>query len=824
MKKENRGERREEREKSPFAYALCIMHYVLWLACFPWVLRAESVDGCVKATRHVPIVDVVADPSTQADTSRVYDLDEVVVVSQPKEVFRLRQQAVGSSVFSAADLSRLNVRDLRGLTGYVPSFVMPDYGSRYTSSVYVRGIGSRVNNPAVGIYVDDMPLMTKSVFNCHFYGLERVDVLRGPQGTLYGQNSEGGLVRLYSRNPMNGRGTDLSISVGTRFFRNTELAHYGKLSDGLAFSLAGFYGGQNGFFRNTTTGGRADDSNEAGGRFRLVFKPSERWNVSYVADYQYVRQNAFPYGLHDAETGRTPAPECNRQGNYRRNMLNTGLSMAWQTGRLTLTSTTSYQYLRDYMLMDIDYTAADYMHMTQRQKQNSLTQEFSLKNLSNGIWHWATGAFFSTIALTTDAPVYFNPAMNAFLSKTITDYAYQGMLNAMAARMGEEAAAAMIARAGGCRINMAVDPIPGLFRTPQSNIGVFHESNIDVTPRLTATLGLRYDYSYVATDYATSARATLDESVMGTNVNAAVVSSLSHHESDDFNQLLPKFSLAWKFSRQGGNVYATISKGYRAGGYNIQMFSDILQSELQRNAQSARGEMVIAHDDEAYAAVREAISYKPETSWNYELGAHLNLFGRSAQLDLSTFYMQVRNQQLSVMTSNFGYGRMMVNAGKSFSCGVEASLRGHAISDRLMWAASYSYTHAQFKEYKTADDVDYADKHVPYVPQHVFSTMADYRFDLSRRGLRSITIGANITGQGKIWWDEANSFSQPFYALLGLHADADFGRVQVSTWARNLTDTRYDTFAVQSSATGETLTFAQRGNPIQAGFDLRLHF
>lgn len=799
-----------KKQLSDFRFTNYLLLISLITSCFPSDIQAETVEGAV--------INVVA------DTSRVYDLDEVVVISQPKEVFRLRQQAVSSSMFSATDLNRLNIHDLRSLSGYVPSFVMPNYGSRYTSSIYVRGIGSRVNNPAVGVYIDDIPLMTKSVFNFHSYGLERIDILRGPQGTLYGQNTEGGMVRMYSRNPMNYQGTDLSLSVGTHFFRNTELAHYQKLNDKLAFSLAGFYGGQNGFFHNVTTGKRADESNEAGGKFRLVFQPSDRWNVSYVADYQYVRQNAFPYGLLNLETGRTPAPESNRQGNYRRNMFNTGLNITYRANGFDVNSSTSYQYLRDYMLMDIDYTAVDYMHMIQRQKQNSFTQEFSLKNRSNGIWHWTTGAFFSNMALTTDAPVFFNSAMNAFLSRNITDYAYYGMLNSMAVRMGEEAAAALIARAGGCRIDMAIDPIPGYFRTPQSNIGLFHESNIDITPRLTATLGLRYDYSHVAIDYATSARTTLDESVMGTNVNASVSSSLNHHEHADFNQLLPKFSLTWKFDNQGSNLYATVSKGYRAGGYNIQMFSDILQTELQSNAQKARGDMVIEHNGDDYAAVREAISYKPETSWNYELGAHLNLFGQSTQLDLSTFYMQVRNQQLSVMTSNFGYGRMMVNAGKSFSCGIEATLRGRAVSNRLTWAASYSYTHAQFKEYKTADDVDYSDNHVPYVPQHLFSAMADYRFDLSNRGLRSITLGANVNGQGKIWWDEANSYSQRFYMLLGAHADADFGRIQVSTWVRNLTNTRYNSFAVQNGATGETLTFAQRGNPIQAGIDLRVHF
>ena len=79
---------------------------------------------------------------------------------------------------------------------------MPSYGSRLTSSFYIRGIGSRINNPAIGVYLDGMPLLTKSAFNQHIYQIDRIDILRGPQGTLYGMNTEGGLVRIYSKNPL----------------------------------------------------------------------------------------------------------------------------------------------------------------------------------------------------------------------------------------------------------------------------------------------------------------------------------------------------------------------------------------------------------------------------------------------------------------------------------------------------------------------------------------------------------------------------------------------------------------------------------------------
>ncbi|MBQ5982551.1 MAG: TonB-dependent receptor [Prevotella sp.] len=774
-----------------------------------------------------------------SDSSRVQDLDEVIVISQPKESFLLRQQPISSSMFSATDLQNLDVRDLRELSAYVPSFTMPNYGSRYTSSMYVRGIGSRVNSPAVGIYMDGMPIVSKSAFNVHSYQLERIDVLRGPQGTLYGQNTEGGLIRMYSRNPMNYQGTDINLGIGTGFYRNAEISHFNKVSDKFAFSLSGFYNGQNGFFKNQTTGERADKYNEAGGKLRLVFRPTDRWNINYIADYQYVRQNGFPYGLMN-ESGETSDPSTNRQSNYRRNIFNTALDLNFRGNYFDFNSTSSYQYLKDYMMMDIDYDPVDYMQMEERQFQNAFTQEFVLKSNRPSIWHWTLGAFGSFQWLKTWAPVHFGEGITTPIGTAVRNAMYNAMLNSMAARMAAAGmpmqvalaqAAANIEKAGGVSMDVTME-VPGLFHTPTFNVGFFHESNIDITDRLRATLGLRYDYTHVKIDYDTYAIMSLTANVMGQTATNDLTSYLDQREHDNFDQLLPKVGLSYRIDDAGSNIYATWSKGYRAGGYNIQMFSDILQTELNANSQKAnRSSYDIPHTEADYENMKNTIAYKPETSQNFEFGTHLNLFNNSVQFDFSGFYMRVQNQQLSVMAGNYGYGRMMVNAGKSYSCGVEAALRGNAFDNHLSWLLNYSYTRAVFKEYKdsvaTSDGgfklVDYKDKRVPFVPEHAFSAAADYRFDISSTGLRSIVIGANVNGQGKTYWDEDNLYSQKLYVVLGAHADANFGPFTVSVWGRNLTDSKYNTFAVSNAATGTKNYYAQRGNPLQVGVDFRLH-
>lgn len=819
--------------------------------------------GCQVSLLATPLYDL--DTEALTDTSKVIDLDEVTIVAQPKEQVRLRLQPVSSNVFGAEQLQQLNVRDLSQLSQYVPSFVMPSYGSRLTSSMYIRGIGSRVNSPAVGIYYDNIPLMSKAAFNNHFYMVDRVDILRGPQATLYGQNTEGGLVRIYSKNPMNYQGTDIRLGIGTGLYSNVEFAHYHRPSEKLAFSVAGFYSGLKGFINNQNFDQKNDLSNEAGGKLRLIFKPTSMLSFDWTADYQYVNQNGFGYGeFHPFDyspaiysSATYPAdetvqdPATTIMNGYKRNMFNMGLNIGYETEKFLFTSTTSYQYLNDLMLMDQDYMTPDYLRLNQAQKMNAITQEFVLRSHNTGRWQHATGLFGSYQWLNTDAPVYFGDAITGPIGNAITNAMRNAMQQSMYPRMYEQMLAQMIAQgmpeavavkqaeaAAQAAVQKTLEgvtmsaemAVPESFKTPSLNFAAFHESNILLGDRLKLTLGLRFNVDKVKIEYDALAYMNMTGGTAERQATYHLTSHVVDSRSKTYTQLLPKFALTYSFDENIGNVYALVSKGYRAGGYNIQMFSDVLQTELNAHQQDAmRGDYDVEHTTADYDAIEETISYKPEESWNYEVGTHLNLFGGSTHFDLALYYMQIRNQQLSVMIPGSNYGRMMVNAGKSHSCGLEATLRGRAFDNALDWGVAYAFTNAKFDDYvddmtpegmHTADKsyvYDYSGNYVPFVPQHTFSAMLDYH-------IGKFTIGANLSGQGKIWWDEANTYGQNFYALLGAHADYDFGPVVVTLWGRNLTDTKYNTFAVASSAAGMKSYFAQRATPLQVGLDVNIHF
>ncbi len=771
-----------------------------------------------------------------SDSSRVYDLDEVIVVSQTKDTYRLRQQPLASTVLGSEGLLGHGLHDVRAVSAFVPSLLMPAYGSRLTSAVYVRGIGSRVNSPSMGFYVDDIPLMNKAAFNTHLYQTERIDVLRGPQGTLYGMNAEGGLVRIFSKSPSDAQGTELKLGLGTAGHRQTEVVHSRKLGDKMAVSLAAFYQGADGFFKNTATGQAADGMDEAGGRFWLTARPAERWKVDWTSDYQYVRQDANPYGVFHPDRGQVDAPGQDAPSRYRRNLLANGLHVTHTGVGFTLQSTTSWQFLHDRLLMDVDYSPLDFFTVNQGQQSQVITQEVTVKSQNKSRWHWTNGLFLSHEWLKTTALNAFGDAFSQQMGDQIGNTIYNQILQSLADRMGETAAAAMIQRLEGVNVSMDLS-VPGTFRTPQTNIGLFHESNIELTEQLTATLGLRYDYSRNSIRYDADGVSTLCFNIMGSAANVRLNAPLTGNEHVSFQQLLPKVGLLYRW-HNGSNLYATVTKGYRSGGFNIQLFSDIIQADVQFNLRSVmqqameeRGDMEVTvnHTATEYAAMLEGIRFKPEESWNYEVGTHLNLFNHTVQADLSAYYMQIRNQQLSVFTSDYGYGRKMVNAGRSYSCGLEMAVRGSAVGDRLTWAATYAYTHAVFKDYTSSDNssgavVDYRGKRVPFVPEHAFSLLADYRVDLHDGKGGALVFGTDLSGLGRIWWNEENTCQQRVYVVLGAHVKLQQRRYSINLWARNLTDTHYNTFAFQSKATGEAVYYAQRGNPFQLGVEVGWRF
>lgn len=781
------------------------------------------------------------DSTLPKDTAKVVDLEEITIIASPRETGKLRQSPNAVSLISQKQIQANQINSLKNISALVPNFYMPDYGSRLTSAIYIRGIGSRMNTPAVGMYVDNVPYVDKSAFDFNFYDIERIDILRGPQGTLYGRNTMGGLIKVHTRSPFSYQGTNVRLSYANgNNQRSASLTHYHRISDHFAFSAGGYYEGSDGFFTNNYTGKKIDKMESGGGRIRGIWLPTTNLKVDFTLGYDYSDEGGYPYFYTGVVKGYEEKNEAykpyegginyNRESSYRRGMLNSGVLVEYQADNYIVSSVTGYQNLKDRMYLDQDFLPVDIYTLEQKQRLTTLSQEVTFKSKNNKRWSWVTGASGFYQWLKTDAPVNF---MEDGVQGVIEDN-----VNGIFAAIKESNPRAP---------EMSMDvhnkqlEVAGSFDTPVASGAIFHQSTFHdlLFKGFSVTLGARLEYEKLSMNYRSSSDIDFDFLVkmgpMEMPFKELVASPLLEgKESNDYWQLLPKVALKYEITPTS-NIYASVAKGYRSGGYNVQMFSDLIQLDMQQKMVKAildgsgsfseMLEPIISANMPGYGEPIDitSVTYKPEQSWNYEIGAHLTLFDRKLKTDIALFYMDTRDQQIAKFAES-GLGRMMVNAGRSESVGFETSMQA-AITRQLNLVANYGYTHATFKAYdggisSNDEAIDYSGNYVPFVPKHTFSIGGDYTFFFPNSSFKSLTLGANYAGAGRIYWTEKNDVFQNFAGGMNARASIKSKQLQIDLWGKNLLDNEYTTFYFESMNRG----FEQRCKPIQIGVDVRYNF
>ncbi|MBP1638560.1 MAG: fyuA [Bacteroidetes bacterium] len=710
--------------------------------------------------------------SSDTIISKRYNLNEVTVVST-RETLPLKELPASGTMLSAQTLSDRNINSLKDISAFVPNFYIPDYGSKLTSAVYVRGVGTRMSGSTLGLYVDDIPYLDKSAFDCDFYDIEHIEMLRGPQGVLYGRNSLGGIVNIKTLSPFNFQGTKLLLSAGTYGQYKAQLSHYTKFSDKLALSLSGNFSNSNGFFTNQFNGQKADKTRSSGGRAHLEWHPTARLKAEYTVAYDYSDQNGYPYAK--LTNGVAGDVNYNDPGSYNRKLLTNGFFVEYKGDKFVLSSTTSYQYMKDRMRLDQDFTSDSLFNLTQKQTMNAWTQEFVFKSKNADKYQWVAGLFGFHQGFTTDSPMTFE----------------RGELDIMQNAMQ-----------GITIVNPSMQ-VPGLFDNPSQGAALYHQSSYRVG-KLTATAGVRLDYEKSSLDYATSATMLL--TMPGVPAIISSYSTIQGKSSHEYWQFLPKFALKYDFTNRF-NAYASVSKGFKAGGYNYTMLSDILQLKMSNKSIPSN--------------IDQYISFKPETNWNYEIGVHSQPIKGRLFADMAVFLIDSRNQQIVTYTS-IG-GRTVQNAGRSQSKGAEASLRA-LLTDNLSASLSYGYTDATFTQYKVTNQagqtVSYRGNRIPFAPQHTVALSTDYSIPVNASLIDRLVISAQGTGVGRIYWNESNSVSQAFYTLVNGRVTAEKGNVRFGFWTKNVLNTDYQVFYFTSMGN----EFAQKGKPAQYGVELSLTF
>jgi len=587
--------------------------------------------------------------------------------------------------------------------------------------------------------------------------------------------------------------------------------------------LNGYYKQHDGFFTNQYTGKKVDNSQSAGGRAAAKWEKGA-FSLYYVLGYDYLKQGGYPYARLDSVTGKTLPINYNDYCGYRRNIVTNGLLLKWQLPNIEISSATGYQYLNDQMDMDQDFTEKSIFTLTQKQQEHAFTGEILIKPIqSNKNYKWLSGLSGFYKNLRVQAPVTFK------------EDGISGLIE-------EKVNTVFLSKEKLIPMNMNLDIIDNSFLIasdfdyPTYGAAIFHQSVYDnlFIPGLSIVGGIRLDYEKAKLRYDSNTRFNylfhmmIPSPPVPITINREEETVLTGSEENDFYQIIPKVALKYNLNKDN-NIYVSFTKGYKAGGFNTQMFADVSQKEMQDDIKgylyNQIPDFVLERNPDLAEIllpqnklnIKDVISYAPEYSWNYEIGGHFSLLQKRLYADVALFYIDCRDQQITVF-STYGMGRMMKNAGQTESYGIESSVRARAV-ENLWLNGAYGYTHATFKKYNDGEN-DYAGNFVPFAPQNTFSIGGDYTWPVRRRLLDRIMLQAQYSGAGRIYWTEKNNVYQDFYGTLNGSLAFQKRYVKLEVWAKNILNTSYDTFYFESMGN----RFLQKGKPFQIGVGMKILF
>ncbi|MBN1822219.1 MAG: TonB-dependent receptor [Prolixibacteraceae bacterium] len=460
-----------------------------------------------------------AQNKTDSDTIRKYKLDEIIIKS-PKYNRNIFEIPAATSMIPARIIENNRIENLTDISAVVPNFFMPDYGSKLTSPVYIRGVGNRINTPAVGLYVDDIPYFEKSAFNFDFFDIEQVEVLRGPQGTLFGRNTMGGLINIITTNPGKERLSGISVDYGSFNQIRTRFSHNQPVGKKLAVLANLSQTHNDGFFENHFNNSRVDKINSYAGRLKMLFTPSDKFRALATIQYEDSKQGGYPYTLFNDETMTASDINYDFESIYNRKMLSSGLNLQYSAPGFIVRSVSSYQSLSDLQEIDQDFTPQSLFFVKQDQKLDMVSQEINIQSKENDKYEWLFGTFGFKQLLDKSVSVEYGPDGLTKYHLPYSEYFYTKT-----------------------------------YDNSNSGIAFFHQSTLKFGG-LSLTAGIRADYEKATLDYV------YDKFKDGTKSNAEAYTS-----DLNFFEILPKFAVKYSISEYF-TPYATVAKGYNSGGFN----------------------------------------------------------------------------------------------------------------------------------------------------------------------------------------------------------------------------------------------------------------
>ncbi|HEY7753930.1 MAG TPA: TonB-dependent receptor [Steroidobacteraceae bacterium] len=675
---------------------------------------------------------------------------ETIVVTARKRDEAILDVPVAISAYSAQEVESAGILRPQDFIALTPNMTMVQTQNQGTSFIVVRGISqARNSEPSVAVLIDGVLMANPSQFNQELFDIASIEVLKGPQGALYGRNAIGGAVIITTREPgdelegMLTAGYDSGPGYRARFSVGGPMGG----SDAWKFQLSGSYLDTDGYIDNPFLGEEADPFQDLSGRLKLIYEPSDRFRADFRVSLSQVDTQALYFNIVEQADDTSLPVRVNNRGENERDMMSASLKLDFALGGGTLTSITAYDTLEELLTGDqfnflpIPESVLIQFGADQAQHQwldvEAVSQEIRYTSPAENRVRWIAGAY----AIATDR---FISTGNVFDDGS------------------------------GIVPRVTTEPLPffapqfSYLADSQDNLAwaVFGEVSFDITDRVEGSIALRYDEDERENTTETPQVFIPDAIACDTIPTPPVCANTGDVRTETWDELQPKVTLRFKPNNQV-TTYASYSRGFRSGGFN------------QTGVGSAPNPFGVLN------GINDL--FDEETADTFELGVKARLNDGRVTVGASAYHTEAEGSYFFVFdpttsTQNLG------NLDKVEYQGLEAEVQAQ-LTDNFEVYLRGGLTDSEIKESaRAATDVG---NQAPLVSEYTINLGAMWRAPLGGGGLE-LFIRPDFQVIGDTWWWPDNFTKRSPVELLNLRAGVQTENWSVIAWSRNLTDEEYN--------------------------------
>ena len=696
-----------------------------------------------------------------SDSLKVEKLEEVIVTANKSEQKNIEVPVAVTSI-NAKSITNSRLVTISDLSGRVPNYLYQELGVGFQALQSIRGIQVFSENPAVSTYLDDVNLLDILAGGFALTDVERIEVLRGPQSTLFGRNAMGGVVNIFTKQPTNKTTGYLELENGNfGLQRYTGGFKTPLIKDKLFFGINGLFQKRNGFMKNDITGTTATDvslnGRTVGGEENTYGNAFLKWLVSdkftLTANVKTQRDFSNESGFFVSQANETIALETptvinlTRIGRHERNITNYALTGKYKAKNFDLTSISSFQQI-SLSFQDIDFPGIyhSFSNSAIGEKlppQEVLSQEFRINSTNTkSKFHYVAGLFgFKQVG--------YEPSTNLAFESTAAPNTY------------------------------------AIFRNRSNNSGyaIFGEVSYKVLEKLKVTAGARYDIEEREATFNGFGDAFFVNGVF-TQINPDQTKSAS------FNAFSPKAAILYNLTKNA-NAYATYTRGFRAGGVNAQ------------------GGLP--------AGVRQ--DFDPEYSDNFEVGFKTAFWNNRVNFNIAAYLINWKDLQFFNNVAPFTFARE--NVGDAYSKGIEVEANVIPLKG-LQLDFAYAINDAEYEDFsllRFGNAVPIGGNKLANAPKTTFFTAAEYTLKTSENV--NLMFRAEFRNIGGYYTDIQNDLYQPTYHIVNTRFGLTYCNYGLFLWTRNLTNEKYLAYGSADTSFGRASRAAM---PAQLGVTLSARF